>query len=196
MVFINEWLPNPTGNDAAGEFVELFNNGNAPVNLAGWSLMSRAKKRERLAGMIGANEYKVFYRKQTKLVLKNADEGIALYDSAGKLVDESSFVGTASEGKSFGRTNNVSTYDVDTRVQQFAWGKPTPGAANEVMRVAVTQVATQPFDVPINRETADAGAFFAAMFGIGVLLTGVILYSIKTHEDLSDIFFSRDEAIG
>jgi Lamin Tail Domain len=193
---ISEWFPNPTGNDAAGEFVELFNNGNATVNLAGWSLMSRAKKRERLAGMIGANEYKVFYRKQTKLVLKNADEGIALYDSAGKLMDKSSFVGTAPEGRSFGRTDNVSTYDVDTRVQQFAWGKPTPGAANEVMRVAMTQVAPPPFDVPINRETADAGAFFATMFGIGVLLTGVILYSIKTHEDLSDIFFSRDEAIG
>ena len=39
MVFINEWLPNPNGADAKGEFIELWNSGNAPINLSGWSVV-------------------------------------------------------------------------------------------------------------------------------------------------------------
>ena len=39
-VRINELLPDPEGDDAGGEFVELFNPGPDLVSVAGWSLWS------------------------------------------------------------------------------------------------------------------------------------------------------------
>ena len=60
MIFINEWLSNPTGADAKGEFIELWNNGNAPVNLNGWTLQVDSKKKFKLSGSIRANEYLMF----------------------------------------------------------------------------------------------------------------------------------------
>jgi hypothetical protein len=195
MILINEWLPNPVGNDTAGEFVELYNSGSFSVNLAGWTLINKGKKKVRVSGTIPARGYLALSRKQTKLVLKNADEGIALYDAAGKLMDESSFVGTAPDGKSFNRMEQLLTSQVGTPVQNFAWGKPTPGAPNDVMKVAMTQTAELPINIPINHSTASASGFFATSFGVAVLLTSLVLYSIKTHDNLSDIFFSRDEAV-
>ena len=38
MLYINEWLPNPVGNDATGEFIELYNSGTTGVSLNGYSL--------------------------------------------------------------------------------------------------------------------------------------------------------------
>jgi len=37
-VFINEFLPNPSGTDTGKEFVEIVNGSNAIVNLTGWTL--------------------------------------------------------------------------------------------------------------------------------------------------------------
>ena len=37
-VVLNEILPDPAGEDAGGEFVELYNRGGAPVSVAGWAI--------------------------------------------------------------------------------------------------------------------------------------------------------------
>ena len=190
-VVINEWLPNPTGNDAAGEFVELKNESNATVNVSGWTLVTKGKKKEKITGTISPDGSLLLNRKQTKLVLKNSDEGLALYDATGRLVDESSFVGSAPDGKSFNRVDGIIG-----AAQNFAWGNPTPGAANEAIPVVVTQTAVPQFGVPINRTASSGGVFFMMMTGVAILLTSLVLYSIKTNENLSDVFFNRDEAIG
>src|ERR1700691_587167 len=106
MIFINEWLPNPTGADAKGEFIELFNNGSSSVNLNGWALTTSGKKIFSLNGYtIAANGYLLLNRTATKLTLKNADESLSLYNAAGQLVDHSNSEGTAQEGKSLSRIN-------------------------------------------------------------------------------------------
>ena len=196
-IFINEWFPNPTGNDALGEFVELYNNSNASVSVNSWTLETSAKKPKKISGTVPADGYLVLYRKQTKLVLKNSDESIALYDVMGKLVDQSSFVGLSQEGKSFSRIDNPSIgRGEENIIQQFSWGTPTPGAANNVTAPEISMGQDLPLNTAINHGELGTGAFAGMMFGSAILLAGLILYSIKSNEDLSDIFFNRDSAAG
>jgi len=205
MILINEWLPNPVGNDASGEFVELFNSGSAPVNVGGWTLEASAKKPKKISGAIPANGYLVFYRKQTKLVLKNSDEAIALYDAAGRLVDQSSFAGSAPEGKSFSRiavlitpssagggsaSGGSSTSERGrSLIQNFAWGDPTPGVANRV--TANTEVTTMnyAFNTPVNHVALGIPAVVAMLLTVAVCVTALVVYSIKTNAELSQLFF-------
>ncbi len=192
MVFISEWLPNPKGSDVTGEFVELYNSGPTAMSVGGWTLMVSAKKRAKILGTVPANGYLVLYRKQTKLVLKNSDEAIALYDASGRWVDESSFIGTATEGKSFNRKNfkeNMGRFE-------FSWGDATPGSANRVASTFITKDCGAPFNVPINKPNMGGESFVLALLGIAVLLAGMIIYTIKTNEDLSNIFFPRNKTIG
>ncbi len=74
MIFINEWLPNPTESDSQNEWVELWNDGPKLVSLAGWSLVTKSGAKEKLSLKISAGKYLLLPRSQTKLVLKNADE--------------------------------------------------------------------------------------------------------------------------
>ena len=87
MLFINEWLPNPVGNDIKGEFIELFNDNTASVNLDGWNLKNEAGKQFKLSGIIGPQGYLVLSRSKTKLALKNDGGALFLYDPQGVLQD-------------------------------------------------------------------------------------------------------------
>jgi hypothetical protein len=188
MVYINEWLPNPAGTDATGEWVEFFNGGNVPVSLSGWTLQAGSKK-VNLSGTIGAGEYVVFKRTSTKLTLRNTDEKLFLYDASGRLVDESAFLGSATDGKSFSRID----YN-GNNVQHFVWSDPTPGAQNK-----------NALDVGLVRNTYAAGValnpgfggpgFAILLLGTSIILTAIVLYAFKKHENLSKLFFGRDEAI-
>jgi hypothetical protein len=194
MIFINEWLPNPIGADAKGEFVELFNNGSVPVNLDGWSLGADVKKKFKLSGAIHTNSYLVLPRSETKLALKNTDGKLFLYDAAGKLADQSAFEGSAPEGKSFNRIS----YDVSPAAraaQQFTWGAPTPGAKN----VAAVGMGISAIDYPTNISLTSASLSGISVLGlafiIGTALAFVLWYSIKKDENIRDIFFRRDEEV-
>src|SRR3989338_6477825 len=48
MVQISEWLPNPAGADAEGEWIELWNSGQESVPLQGWRLTDAAGRSFRL----------------------------------------------------------------------------------------------------------------------------------------------------
>jgi hypothetical protein len=213
MILINEWLPNPIGNDASNEFVELYNTGSSAVTLNGWSLETSAKKSKKISGSIPANGYVVLYRKETKLVLKNSDEAIALYDSSGKLVDQSSFVGSAPEGKSFSRIGSAEPLPASpcrarqsvcaaagkgegAHVQNFAWGEPTPGAANRVTANTPVAAINYSFNTPINQSSLGASVVVAILLMAAVCVTALVVYSIKTNEDLSQLFFGGDETAG
>src|SRR3989344_4653697 len=103
MILINEWLPNPVGNDAEGEWVELFNSSDVAVSLVGWELQSKDGKSVALGGSIGSHEYIGFRRQSVKVTLHNVDGELTLYSPSG-VADRQSFFGEAPEGKSFART--------------------------------------------------------------------------------------------
>ena len=197
MIFINEWLPNPIGADAKGEFVELFNNGDTPLNLSGWSLNTGAKKRFKLSGVIRAQGYLLLPRSETKLALKNTDGNIFLYDAAGELVDKSTFVGTATEGKSFNRIS-YNAYDASSvyaTIQQFVWGKPTPGAKNDAVPGAGISEIQYPTNVSLNVAGSGWFSVFGSAVFAGVIFAIILWYAMKHDESISQLFFRGDQAI-
>ena len=98
-MLIKEFLPNPIGQDADGEYIKLFNDGNLPVNLAGWSVKDASGKTFNLSGSLDGGKELLLPYLQTKVSLNNNGEQIFLYDNAGKLIDELSYSGQAEEGK-------------------------------------------------------------------------------------------------
>lgn len=187
MVFINEWFPNPVGVDTAGEFVELYNNGSAAVGMHGWVLKNEGGKKFSFPGVsVPAYGYLLLKRSVTKLSLRNTDGGLSLYNSAGALTDHGEFQGSAPEGQSFSRVDRGTGPE-----QHFAFVDPTPGAANKTVSSAIA-ANNYPAGAALNPQFTSS-AFFAIMMGTAALVAGLIIYVIKKHEDLSQLFFGRDE---
>ncbi len=189
MVYINEWFPNPVGADAVGEFIELYNDGSSAIKLDGWYLQATAKKKFFLTGRsIPAHGHLVLKTSVTKLSLRNTDGELFLYRADGTAADRGKFFGSAPEGQSFSRAD----YDAGP-AQHFAFAEPTPGAPNAAA-AAVIAVRAYPVGIPINRHL-ESWEFFAIMMGTAVLIAGIIFYATKTNEDLSKLFFGRDERV-
>ena len=177
MIFINEWLPNPLGLDTEGEWVELFNGGNEAVRLDGWKLVSGDSKFSFAGKDIVSGGYLVLRRSETKLVLKNIDGSIFLYDKEGHLVDSESFLGSAPEGKSFSRTG----YDPKSLTQQFVWSDPTPGTANKIALNNSIATNNYPTNIPLN-ENLGAVEFWSMLLGAAVVLTAIVMFVLKRNE--------------
>jgi hypothetical protein len=187
MIFINEWLANPAGNDASGEWVELFNSGSSTVNLAGWKLVAGSSKFSLTGQKIGGGEYLVLPRSQTKLALRNTDGELSLYDAGGQPVDSAGFVGSAPEGKSFARAG----YSENS---SFIFSDPTPGALNTISAASNIIRNTYPLNVPLVKPLGTA-EFFGLLLGTAIVLTAIVMFVLKRNEDLSKLFFRGDEEI-
>jgi hypothetical protein len=187
MIFINEWLSNPVGLDSAGEFIELFNNGNSNINLNGWVIKLKNEKEFKLINIqIKSNGYLLLPKSLTKLTLKNKDEAIFLFDNKNNLIDQSSYLGSAPEGKSYNRIN----YNKDDS-QHFIFGNPTPGSANDKSLSIQLYSFTHPFNVPINNYSLNFLDVVIIFFGVAIFIIGIISYTIKKDENLSEFFFGR-----
>jgi hypothetical protein len=120
-VTINEFLPNPVGDDSTTEWIELYNAGSVDVPLDGWVLSDvyGTVKNFSLSGKtITAGGYLVLYRSETMISLNNDTEQVKLVDPAGN-VELSAIVNNAVEGKSYALING-----------SWSVSDPTPGAAN------------------------------------------------------------------
>ncbi len=190
MVFISEWLPNPVGPDAAGEFIELYNAGAAAVRLDGWTIKTEKGRSLSLAGrIIPSRGYLTLKKRDAKFTLRNVDGALALYAPGGATADAAGFAGAAPEGRSFSRADFAAG-----PAAHFAWSVPTPGAANKTPLIAVAAPASYPYGAALNPQFTFAD-FFAIMMGTAALVAGLILYIIKHHEDLSKLFAARDRTI-
>lgn len=184
MVFINEWLPNPVGKDASGEFVEVFNGGSNSVDLSGWYLKANSKTKFVLRGEIGSGDFLVFKKPQLKISLGNTDGEIFLYDASGNLADQARFYGSAPEGKGFSRMSSG----------QFVFSEPTPGATNKFLEKTALINNSYPYGVPLNKPLGAFDLIWLAL-GVAAVLTGLIIFVIKSNENLSKLFFRRDEEV-
>jgi hypothetical protein len=190
MIYINEWFPNPVGNDATGEFVELYNSGASVASLDGYALGDGAKKTFKLAGYsISPGGYLVLKHAQDKLTLKNTDGAVSLYGPSGQVVDTASFAGAAPEGKSYSRVD-YSTVPI----VHFAFEYPTPGAANETMDTTV-HVNEYPLGVSLSPQLPPAG-FAGLMFGVASFFLLFFIYVIQKNRNISKFFFGGDEEVG
>jgi hypothetical protein len=187
MLYINEWLPNPVGADAAGEFVELYNSGNSAAPLNGYTLGTGAKKKFSLTGYtIPAGGYLVLKKAQTKLALKNSDGALFLYGPSGQLVDRAVFAGSAPEGKSFSRIS----YDASA-AQHFLFTDPTSGARNKTVSTMISSV-NYPAGVSLTPQLAPS-SFFLFAIGIASTILFVAIYIFAKNENLSHYIFGGDQ---
>lgn len=190
MIFINEWLPNPAGADAAGEWVELFNSGKSSVSLNGWSLKTSAGKKVSLKNYtIEPGDYLVLKRSETKLTLRNNSESVFLYDGAERLIDQSGFLGGAPEGKSFSR---VSATGAPGKIQNFIFAEPTPGQPNKISNDrSFLMNNAYPSGQPLNEPPGYFGVVALAICS-ALLFAFFITALLKRNDYTSKLFFGRD----
>jgi hypothetical protein len=187
MIYINEWLPNPVGNDAAGEFIELYNSGASAANLDGYALGDGAKKTFKLDGYgIPAGGYLVLKHAQDKLALKNTGGALLLYGPSGEVVDRASFIGAAPEGESYSRVDYSAA-----PITHFAFVSPTPGAANKTVDTTV-RANDYPLGVPLSPQLPPAG-LLVLTFGTASFFLLFFIYVIQKNRNISQFFFGRDE---
>ncbi len=107
---ITELLPDPATpfTDASDEFIELYNDSLATIDLAGATLQTGNSNTYsyKLTGTIGAHSYLLLYSSQTKLTLSNAGGRSQIIDAAGAVIDETAAYGAAPTGSSWQLFNN------------------------------------------------------------------------------------------
>lgn len=190
MLYINEWLPNPVGNDASGEFIEFYNSGATAVSLDDYALGIGAKKRFSLSGYnISSGGYLVLKHAQDKLTLKNTNGEVLLYGPEGQVVDSAHFTGAAPEGQSYSRV------DYGTApIAHFAFVYPTPGVMNKTIDTTV-RANDYPFGVSLSPQLSP-GMFILLAFGVASFFLLFFIYVIKKNRNISDFFFGRDGEVG
>lgn len=90
MVFISKILPNPSGKDTLGEFIEIYNKSNEPTFLKGWHIEDKSGKTYYFSDnfVIEANQSDKFFYSQTKISLNNSGDVIDLFSANGNLIDK------------------------------------------------------------------------------------------------------------
>ncbi len=121
-VHISEIMPAPEGDDAIGEWIELYNHGSSDAILDDWSLddAEGGSNPYELNGVtIPVGEYLLLTRPNTKLALNNGADEVRLIDADGALVDFLSYDG-AQEGEALAH-----------HADGWLWTTtPTPGDTN------------------------------------------------------------------
>lgn len=136
-IHINEYIPNPTGDDAKLEFIELYNNSSETVDVSGWKLDDIADGGSSLfiipEGItVSADGYVVFYSDQTKISLNNDGEHVRLIRPDNVVADDIEYT-SSKEGYSY---NHVASGDF----QQS--NHPTPGEENIIELPSPTPTPT------------------------------------------------------
>lgn len=126
-IFINEFLPDPIGDDVAGEFIELINTGSEDVDVGGWKVDDSdggsAPYIIPSNTIVNAGKFLVLWRVDTKLALNNSADAVRLFDPAGAERSASTYSKTVPQGQSYNRMDD-GRYELSTTT--------TPGAANEI----------------------------------------------------------------
>jgi len=108
-VIINEFLPNPKGADAEGEFIELYNQGSDNVNLINWKVDDSEGGSKPYTFDIdlwlNSGMYYVLGREESGLALNNTTDAVRLFDNFNELVEEIEYE-KAVEGEAYARGKN------------------------------------------------------------------------------------------
>ncbi|MEK7580127.1 MAG: lamin tail domain-containing protein, partial [Patescibacteria group bacterium] len=123
-IFISEIFPNSSGQDKDKEWLEIYNKGDEPVNLANWQLIGGLNYSKKYTfpenSKILAKTYLVLKDSDLKFTLRNKSENILLIDGQGRTIDKISYQ-DAPEEMSLVRNSDG----------EIMWSAtPTPGKEN------------------------------------------------------------------
>ncbi|MBI2552472.1 lamin tail domain-containing protein [Candidatus Uhrbacteria bacterium] len=163
-VVINEFVPNPTD---SVEWIELYNNTNLPIDLAGWRIYDgTGNSIKSLTGTISARGFLVFEVSSARL--NNSGDVIELKSAAGLLLDKAAYGdwndGNISDnapapdtpGHAVARKSNGADTGIDN-VDFAVSSTPTKGSANTITAIKVitetvtrggTDVVSAPSNIP------------------------------------------------
>jgi len=132
-IVISEVLPDPSGDDAEDEFIELFNFGSDAVDLVGWTVADSRKRyaiaeEDLLETEIAPQGYFLIYRETSGIALNNTgEEEVSLYNPDGVLVSNVKFDASRKPNQSYNYASGG----------EYQWSFDlTPGAANQIVAVA------------------------------------------------------------
>ena len=181
---LSEIMPNPEGDDADGEWIELYNGGDKEIDLAGGSLSDASGKAYTISKntIIAAKSYKVFYRKQTGIVLNNDQDAIDLKDGSGKKIDSVSYTDGA-EGKSYALGKNG-----------WLWSDPTPDKANPQAAEAGANANENTNSNSIKRVGATINEAKNAKSGAIITVSGIVTATFG--EIAKNTFYIQDDTGG
>ena len=121
-ITINEFIPNPEGDDEENEWIEIYNGSNSIVDISGWQLADEASGSQPFTfpqnTLIAPKSYIVFPRPITKVALNNEGDSVRLLLPEGVVFQEVQY-SKAKQGQSSANTP-----------EGFVWSIPTPGIAN------------------------------------------------------------------
>ncbi len=129
-VRFNEILANPSGDDGQGEFIELYNAGDAEIALDGFRIKDASKTGEYVfpsGTLLPAQEYFVLPRSISQISLNNSAETLSLFDRNLTLIDSADYTKTK-EGISLNFTPSG-----------WRGGTPTPGIENQLNTLPETR---------------------------------------------------------
>ena len=130
-IIINEFLPNPDGPDADGEWVEIFNQGTEPVNLMDWQLDDSEQGSRPYLFVdelwLEAGAYLVIEREESGLALNNTSDAVRIFNPANSLIDEVAY-DKVTAGQAYARD--------PAQAEQWAWTTShTPGSLNIIVLI-------------------------------------------------------------
>ncbi len=139
-VHINEFLPNPVGNDGELEFIELINNSDRDIDVSGWIVDTGGSFTFSIdtGTTIAPGEFLTFFSADKRISLTNSGDHIQLVQLGGVVQDDIAFTGSE-EGRSYVRTD----------AGLYEGGKtPTPNAANTVIVSPTPSPTVSPTPTP------------------------------------------------
>ncbi len=133
-IIINEIMPAPLGADSEEEFIEIYNRGEAKINLFNWRVddIDGGSKPFFFSEefILGAGKYFVLERAESKIALNNTGDEARILNQENKLIDSVNYA-KAISGEAYARGQN----------NKWFWTtNPTPGREN-IIRVNDSQIA-------------------------------------------------------
>ncbi|MGA2418419.1 MAG: lamin tail domain-containing protein [Candidatus Staskawiczbacteria bacterium] len=178
------------------EWIELYNSNNFDVDLSGWHLQDQQGTITTFTIPSGvkilANNFLVFKRPDTKIMLNNDTDGLNLLTPDEKTEDTMSFT-TAPLNQSYNKTNSgwvwsstltPGTTNIITAVQSATQAKNNSATLSKTQKNdnnKITTAATADLSQTINTNQDDAQnnspwiLFFAAL-AITIILSSIVLF--------------------
>lgn len=108
-IYISEILPNPEGDDASNEFIEICSADENIINLKGWQIDDQeggSNPYEILEDLyINPNEFLILKREQTGIALNNSNDSARLINPDGLVIDKIDYE-KSTEGSSLAFSEN------------------------------------------------------------------------------------------
>lgn len=123
-VHINEFLPNPAGNDSELEFIELYNDSGSSIDISGWVIDTGGSSKFTIDSgtILMPNSFLTFFSADKNISMTNSGDSIQLLRPDAVVQDTISYT-TSTEGYSYIRTQSGLYEEISS---------PTPNAANTV----------------------------------------------------------------